>query len=365
MITKMKQFGLRLVFTLATWQTGLQLEAIARAAEPAILESEFIFETVPFASCHASTIVEPTPGALVAAWFGGTAEGKPDVAIWVSRKVAGQWTDPVEVANGEQSDGTRQPCWNPVLFQPRDGMPLWLFYKVGPSPERWWGELRTSSDGGQTWSAARRLPEGILGPIKNKPLQLAQGTLICGSSSEGLSPPPVWQLHFERSTDMGRTWNKIRVPVGEESPAAIQPSILQHADGRLEAVGRTRSGRIFTTSSTDLGISWTPLTLTDLPNPNSGTDAVTLADYRHLLIYNHTARGRSPLNLAIAQDDGTWQAALVLESTPGEYSYPAIIQTADGRVHAVYTWRRQRIKHVVIDPALIEPLPFEDGRWPK
>ena len=107
------------------------------------------------------------------------------------------------------------------------------------------------------------------------------------------------------------------------------------------------------------------MTLTALPNPSSGTDAVTLQDGRHLLIYNHTPKGRSPLNLALSADAKTWQAALVLESNPGEYSYPAIIQTRDGLVHATYTWKRQKVKHVVIDPAKLEPRAMVNGEWPK
>jgi len=97
------------------------------------LVREFIYETAPFPSCHASTIAETDHG-LVAAWFGGRAEKAPDVGIWISRRVDGTWTAPVEVANGVQPDGTRQPCWNPVLFQTAKG-PLLLFYKVGPDPE--------------------------------------------------------------------------------------------------------------------------------------------------------------------------------------------------------------------------------------
>ena len=335
------------------------------AEHPAVLTREFLYETAPFPSCHASTIVEPTDGGWVAAWFGGTAEKNPDVCIWVSRKESSGWTAPVEVANGLQPDGTRHPTWNPVLFQPKDA-PLMLFYKVGPSPDSWWGEVRTSTDAGKTWSAAKRLPEGILGPIKNKPVQLADGTILSPSSADGLSPPPTWQAHVERSTDGGATWTKHGVPVDEKSPGAIQPSILKHADGSLQALGRSRGSRIFTSSSTDGGKSWSKLALLNLPNPNSGTDAVTLADGSHVLIYNHTQqKARTPLNLATSRDGKTWDAALVLESEPGEYSYPAIIQTADGLLHATYTWKRQRIRHVVIDPKKLEPKPMVDGAWPK
>jgi predicted neuraminidase len=345
---------------------SLPLLVEAAQAHAGLLRSEFIYETAPFPSCHASTIVEPKGGGLVAAWFGGTHEKHPDVGIWVSRLVEGKWTVPVEVANGLQSDGTRHPCWNSVLFQPRDGA-LMLFYKVGPDPRSWWGMLRTSEDGGQTWSDARRLPEGILGPIKNKPVQLGNGDILCPSSSELPGTNQAWRVHFERTSDLGLSWAKVSPApkTGGQQLNAIQPSILIHSPQRLQAIGRTRNERVFETWSDDGGRTWTPLTLTALPNPNSGTDAVTLRDGRHLIVYNHTSKGRSPLNVAVSRDGKAWQAALVLESDSGEYSYPAIIQTKDGLVHITYTWKRQRVRHVVIDPARLSPRDMVNGNWPK
>jgi predicted neuraminidase len=317
-----------------------------RAAEPNIVE--FIFESAPFASAHASTIVETHDG-LVAAWFGGTREGANDVGIWLSRRVSGRWTPPVEVATGAQPDGTRYPTWNPVLFQLSEGE-LLLFYKVGPNPRAWWGMVRTSADAGRTWSDARRLPAGILGPIKNKPVRLSDGTLIAPSSTETPETPSTWRVHFERSRDRGVTWQIVRPPEGIPIDA-IQPSILVHADGQLQALGRTRAGRLFETWSSDRGQTWTALILMALPNPSAGTDAVTLRDGRHLVVYNHTTVGRTPLNIAVSKEGRAWQSLHVLESEPGEYSYPAVIQTSDGLVHITYTWKRQRIKHVAIDPA--------------
>ncbi len=313
----------------------------------AAVQSEFIFEKAPFPSCHASTIVEAKDGGLVAAWFGGTHERHPDVGIWVARREGNTWTAPVEVANGVQADGTRQPCWNPVLFQPKVGA-LMLFYKVGPSPSQWWGMLRTSDDGGKTWSAARRLPEGIIGPIKNKPVQLANGDILCGVSSEDHG----WRVHFERSSDGGQTW-RATPPVNDgKTIGAIQPSILFQGGDCLQAIGRTKQSHVFSIWSEDGGRTWGPMTLLDLPNPNSGTDALTLKDGRHLLVYNPTAKGRSPLAVAVSRDGKTWQQVAELENEPkAEFSYPACIQTRDGRVHLTYTWKRQRIKHVVLDPA--------------
>src|SRR5690349_4351872 len=94
-----------------------------------LVESQFVSETAPFPSCHASTIVQAADGHLVCAFFGGSKEGAKDVCIWASHFNAGRWTPPEQVADGNQPDRSRQPCWNPVLFAPRSG-PLLLFYKV-------------------------------------------------------------------------------------------------------------------------------------------------------------------------------------------------------------------------------------------
>lgn len=343
------------------------LASAVAAGSEAVLKSEFIFETAPTPSCHASTIVE-TQAGLVAAWFGGTHEKHPDVGIWLSRFEVGRWGPPAEVANGLQPDGTRYPTWNPVLFKPAVG-PLMLFYKVGPNPEKWWGMLMTSRDGGKNWSAPQRLPEGILGPIKNKPVQLdGNGGLLCPSSTED----DGWRIHFERTSDLGRTWRRIG-PVSASQIGAIQPTILRHSRNRLQAIGRTQQDRMFTVESNDGGNTWGTMSLLDLPNPNSGVDAVTLADGRHLLVYNHTRRtkgnwkvGREVLNVALSTDGKAWQAALVLENEAGkEFSYPAVIQTSDRLVHITYTWKRQRIRHVVIDPEKLMLRPIVDGVWPE
>ena len=339
------------------------LGSTAGQSTSAIVTSEFIFETAPFASAHASTIAETKDG-LVAAWFGGSREGAADVGIWSSRRESAGWMAPVEIANGAEAEGTQYPCWNPVLFQMPDGT-LTLFYKAGPRPSGWWGMVKTSSDAGRTWSGARKLPAGVLGPIKNKPVRLDDGTIVSPSSIESPDATSVWRVHFERSTDGGKTWTVAKPPESAAGIDAIQPAILVHADGRLQAIGRTRSQRVFETWSSDRGRTWTPLALTSLPNPNAGIDAVTIRDGRHLIVYNHTPQGRSPLNVAVSRDGTSWEAALVLESEPGEYSYPAVIQSRDGIVHVTYTWKRQRIKHVAIDPGKLASVAIVDGRWPR
>ena len=329
-------------------------------AHPAVIASQVINASAPYPECHASTIVEVAPGQLAAAWFGGTKERHPDVGIWFARHENGRWLPAVEVANGVQPDGTRQPTWNPVLFAPKNA-PLQLFYKVGPSPSKWWGMVITSTDGGRTWSAPRLLPDGILGPVKNKPLELADGTWLSASSTEG--NPTGWRVHFERSTDQGATWTKIG-PVekgGGFGYDMIQGSLLRHADGRLQSLGRTRNGVTASTWSADGGLTWSPLAPLHVPNTNSGTDAVTLADGRHLLVFNDTnppperrTKGvRYPIHVALSDDGVTWRTVATLDVAPhpAGYAYPAVIQAKDGRIHITYTCHRDMIKHVVLDPA--------------
>lgn len=318
-----------------------------------IESSELIYERAAFPSAHASTIAE-TPDGLVAAWFGGTAEKHPDVGIWLSRRDAAGWSAPIEVANGAQPDGRRHPCWNPVLFQPPGG-PLVLFYKVGPSPREWWGLVRTSADRGRSWSAPIALPPGFLGPIRAKPVTLADGAMLAGSSTEHAG----WVVHMERFAAGGWTpvalasasaWRKTG-PLNDPGRfGAIQPTILVHSPTRLQILCRSRQEVVTEAWSEDAGRSWSRMAATSLPNPSAGVDGLRLADGRFLLVYNPTTRDRRKLEIAVSEDGKAWRRGLVLEDSAGEYSYPALIQAHDGRVHATYTWKRQRIKHVVIDP---------------
>lgn len=359
------------------WIIALFVLSVAQAtpkpsAQPGVVREDFVFKTAPFRSCHAATILELPSGQLLCAYFGGTAERNPDVCIYVSRYTQGHWLPPVKVATGLGFGSARYPCWNPVLFQPRGG-DVMLFYKVGPSPSQWWGMVKTSSDGGHTWSRARKLGKGLIGPVKDKPIQLQDGVILAGSSTEDHG----WRVHIERSPDGGHTW-KIIGPINPKAKiGAIQPTLLTYPGGRIQMLCRTRSGFGFIAQSwsEDGGLSWSPLKRTVLPNNNSGIDGVTLRDGRQLLVYNHSTRnqkgmghkGRGILNVALSRDGIHWAAALVLEYSDDphkQFSYPAVIQTHDGLVHIAYTWSRKRIKHVVLDPARLVTTPMPDGKWP-
>ncbi|MDE6693644.1 MAG: exo-alpha-sialidase, partial [Muribaculaceae bacterium] len=364
-----------------------------------ILVDEFLYESTSFPECHGATILELENGDLVASFFGGTKERNPDCVIWVCRKPKGasEWTAPEIAADGvfdlsdpliavaglsginaettpatagpigptfkgDIANARRKACWNPVLFQVPGSDEILLYYKIGSSVGDWTGWVTRSKDGGRTWSDREALPEGILGPIKNKP-EYINGRILSPSSREG----DGWRAWIEISDDNGKTWRStgplptdsaLRSDRDTPEPIyAIQPSILKHADGRLQIICRTRNSRLATSWSSDNGDTWTPLTLMDMPNNNSGTDAVTLNDGRHVLIYNDfatlpgTPKGvRTPLCVAVSDDGLNWTNIITLEDSPvSQYSYPSIIQGRDGKLHAVDTGRRQRVKHAELD----------------
>jgi len=344
-------------FMLALAVVAAELPPMAKPGSGALLSAELIYplDNKPTPQCHASTIAE-TKAGLVSAWFAGTREKHADVGIRISRQVDGKWTKPVEVSDGSEGQDKKYPCWNPVLFQPKKG-PLMLFYKVGPTPSRWWGMLLTSKDDGKTWNNRRKLGKDekighLIGPVKNKPIQLADGTILCPSSTEHKG----WRVHFEATRDFGKTW-KVIGPINDGKEfGAIQPSILTYADGRMQVMCRSQQKVVTQSESKDGGKTWSKMTASPLPNPNAGTDALTLKDGRQLIVYNHTVRrlqfpsGRNMLNVAISVGGKIWKPVLTLERAQGEYSYPAVIQSKDGKAHITYTYQRQSVKHVVIDP---------------
>ncbi len=308
----------------------------------------FIFEKAPFASCHASTLVEPEPGKLLAAWFGGKSEGAPDVKIWSARFDGKAWSEP-EVAAEEPG----VPCWNPVLFRSKSKA-LFLWYKAGQNPMSWTGFVRRSEDDGKTWGKIEPLPAGILGPVKNKSIQLGDGTILAGTSVESYK---AWACWMERSADDGKSWRRVGpITVPDHPYGIIQPTLLPTRDKGLVALCRSRGlGFICRTESKDNGETWSAAQPTELLNPNSGIDAVRAANGDWFLVYNPTKTGRSPLHLGRSADDGkTWKTVATLEEELGEFSYPAIIQAGDGQLHASYTWNRRHIKHVTFDPAKLK-----------
>ncbi|MGI5893785.1 MAG: sialidase family protein [Candidatus Merdivicinus sp.] len=317
-----------------------------------VLNHQHLFgEGEYFPQCHASTLALLPDGVLATAWFGGTHEKSPDVAIWFSRRMEGRWTVPVKAADAEGI-----PCWNPVLLY-RDGI-LTLFYKVGKEIPEWKTFVRRSSDGGIHWSEPEELVTGDLsggrGPVKNKCICLHDGTILAPASVETADR---WDCFADRSTDGGKSWMKgTFMPIDHASlqgKGIIQPTFWEDENHILHALMRSTEGWIFQTRSTDGGIHWEPVHKTSLPNNNSGLDAVRLEDGRIVLVCNPISgnwASRATIAFLVSEDQGeTWSDPIILEHLDtdynqhsAEFSYPAVI--ADGtRIFLTYTWKRKSI----------------------
>ena len=317
--------------------------------EPAL--AEFIFEKAPFRQCHASTLVETADHDILASWFGGSAEGNPDVGIWLSRRHGDEWSSPRLVA-----DEPDVPCWNPILFRLPEGG-LWLFYKAGRDPCCWSGFYARSDDGGETWSEPTILPAGLLGPVKNKPISLSTGEILFGTSVESYR---AWTSWVEKLSRDRSTWTRhgpIEYP--GVSKGLIQPTLVELSKGKIRAFMRSTHeiGSICVSDSHDFGETWSPARRTSLPNPNAGIDAVMTRSGLLVMVYNHSRTARTPLSIAVSEDGGeTWSAPLAVETEPDRFSYPCVLQTSDGLVHAAYTWKRTRIKHVAFEEETLRSL---------
>lgn len=340
-----------------TWDSSGHL-----VGQAGFLGSGFIADPMPTPEIHAASITQRANGDMVAVWFGGTAEGHPDVGVWQSEYVGHTWTAPHEIAPSIFTSGVDGSIFNPVIYQVPESNSMVLFYLSGTLGNADTVK-RTSDDGGVTWSAPQTLPAGVRASDRNQPVLLDNGILITPNTDGGLS--------FDRTPDFGETWLSSSTVPDPEGYGGIQPALLTHPDGRLQTLGRSQSGSIVTSWSDDDGLSWSALEQSSLPSNHSAIGATTLADGRHLLVYNHSeipngAWGgpRTPLVVSISDDGVQWELALVLEDEPGEFSYPTVYQSDDGLVHVVYTWNRLRVKHAILDPSMFAPRPLEHGLMP-
>ena len=330
------------------------------------MQKEFIIENLPTDFCHASTVIK-TPDDLLSCWFGGTHEGKADVAIWSSRKADGKWTAPVKLADGVESN------WNPVLFYNEQGK-LHLFYKEGQQISDWKTYLMTSEDNGETWSEPCEMVAGDAsggrGPVRNKPVALSNGTVLAGGSIE----KGEWTAFVDVSDNSCATWEKTapikiaglvyqagektaesNIAVSEQSfygRGVIQPSLWESSAGKVHMLLRSSEGYVYRADSEDCGKTWSDAYKTELPNNNSGLDLVKAPfDGKLYLVCNPVQANwgmRSPLSLFKSEDNGrTWNKLYDLESEPGEFSYPAIIAGEEG-LTITYTWNRKNIACVEI-----------------
>ncbi len=325
---------------------------------------------------HASTVLPLKNGHVLAAWFGGSREHNDDVSIYLAEKDENGFDAPRLMAS------SMEPHWNPVLFQYPDGR-IHLFYKAGQEIPDWRTYVRESLDEGKTWSCPRELVpndrSGGRGPVRNKPLLLKSGRILAPASVER----GLWVCFMDISDDGGRTWTRSNIieaqgthhlhdgllywqeqayrarqeglsfdysqipPEYQHGRGVIQPTLWEDAAG-VHALLRSGEGFIYRTDSFDQGNTWCEAYPTSLPNNNSGIDLTRMDDGALLLVYNPVGgnfSARSPLSIAVSRDGGgSWQRLCDLQTEPGEFSYPAIVNR-NGRVYITYTWKRENIAY--------------------
>lgn len=334
------------------------------STESPFLREEFINPESRQPMSHVASICELPDGALAVAWYAGSREGAGDVAIYLSSRQAtdAAWSSPRPIVTRESAsrDLNRyvKKVGNPLLFADTSGT-LWLVY-VTVAVGGWSGSslnVAISADRGATWTVGQRL---TLSPffnvaelVKNAPVPLDDRGWAVPMYHELVSTfAEVLWLH-ETNGEIVAT--KSRMSAGW---FGYQPALTQLSAGRALAIlrddGATRALSIARTE--DAGRSWSQPEGLTLPNPDSGLDGIRLQDGRLLLAFNDSTTGRENLRLAMSSDEGrTWtRIATLAEEAGADFSYPFLMQTRNGDVHAVYTWHRKAIKHVVFNVAWLD-----------
>lgn len=318
-----------------------------------MLVQKSIFNQLPDRPlAHCATLATLPDGTLLTAWFGGSFETASDVVILASElePSADDWSPPrviVQVPN----HALGQP-----VFLVRPNGELWLFFDVimgGASvqsaafnampPLTDWKRAQPfwqcSTDNGKTWEQSQQLFDypGLM--FRSRPMNLS-GRIIFPVYDEN-----TWQSRMMISDDDGKTWRltePITTPQGN-----IHACVVQLSDQRLLAYMRTggKGGVIWRAESRDAGDTWSQPTATNLPNPNSGIDLLRLRSGALVLAYNPSDHARTPLCVALAEEDEQWKWQRTLEDTPAEFSYPTLAQTNDGQIHLVYTYQREHIQY--------------------
>jgi predicted neuraminidase len=310
--------------------------------------AELIFEKIPEAAAHhASSITEAANGDLLVTWYGGSYESSDDEALYFARRRKGAryWDPPRMLLRNPE-----HPVGNAVIFTTRDGR-VWIIWgRIEATqplrPHGGWDStrlmMRVSTDNGNTWSKDTLFPMDTAGWLpRNVAIRLQSGATMVPVSDERNNRDLSF---FLITRDNGATWTRSE-NIPNSQPQGEQPAVAQRQDGSLLAFLRT-APRLLQTESSD-GIRWSPAKVTGFKNPDAAISLCALNNGRLLLVWNNNERGRSPLHIARSTDNGaTWSPPLMLESNPGEYSYPSVIQTRDGKIHVVYTYRRYSIKHV-------------------
>jgi predicted neuraminidase len=318
-----------------------------------VIKSVHIYQTIPNTpSCHCSNLIALPDNTIRVAFFAGQFEKSPDVAIWGATLNRNDeklnWSIPeilVKVPNCSMGS----PVW---YLTPQNK--LYLFYLVmhhGRILPSGWSvctiQYKNSLDLGKTWGSSHYLRRMWFWVTRALPELNSNGEVFLPFHRE----LGQYQSHFyvNSKQDLSGRWRRIgrlKTPKG-----CLEPCLTRLKSGDMFCSLRTKDKRIYFSRSHDNGYSWSKPEPSEWPNPNSQTYIKCLASGRVIMIFNNTDAGRSPLCLTSSLDEGkTWSKAIPLEDEPGkEFSYPCIIQTADGLIHVSYTHHRTTIKYCVFD----------------
>ena len=376
------------------------------SAQPIVKKARFVSEALIFPKqekhVHASSIVSLPNGDFLAAWFQGSGERTADdVKIMGARLIKGsaKWSEPFLLA-----DTPDMPDCNPVLFlnskdklflvwvavqanrweyailryktatdYSKIGSPLWswqdnillkpddrfatettLKFKKLPKQELGWSEYAHSYDD-MIIEASQDVRKRSIGWMTRiKPLLLENGKILLPLYSDGYSFSMM-----AISNDDGDTWHP-SLPI--ISRGGIQPALVKKKNGNIIAYMRDNGdapARVQLSESSDKGESWSAAIKTAIPNAGSSVELLALLDGRWAFIGNDVEDGRYRLSLYFSEDEGeTWKFKTVLENeepNKGSFSYPSLIQTADGLLHITYSYmsgsKEESIKYVAVNPA--------------
>ncbi len=338
-------------------------EEIPLLNREAVKNIEFIFPFQEKYDSHTSSIIETSPGQFLVVWKGGFGDVNihmrdDNTGIWLARFDGKSWSEPQEVISSGKT-----LCWRPVLAKLPTGEIL-LFYRTGPTPRDVVSFIKRSNDGGRTWFDSEIQPAGIIGPMNSSLIVTPEGKLFIPSSIETGEPENAYKataLWVEISEDGGHHWKKAGpLEIPGQKFGAISPALFYDKEHNLRLLCRDRAhkiggtGYIWTSLSKDGGNSWSELTKTSLPNPDSSIATVDLGEGKIVLFYNHSHTERRPLHVAVSLDGGdSWSKPYALEEKSGEFA--AAMLASDGLIHVTYAFEskkdQRQIKHATLDPA--------------
>lgn len=314
---------------------------------------------------HEASMTELPDGSLMAVWYGGSGELESDVAIYTSLQKKGThfWTSPRVIMTREKAATDLnffvKGLGNALIFAEADGTLRLLYVTI--SLGKWSGSmlnLTTSHDGGLTWEKSRRL---LLSPffnlselVRNAPTLLESGGWVIPIYQEflGKFPELLWLLPDARG-DLQATKSRIAGGCSFFQPAMVAMSTKC---ALVWCRDYQTSGKITTARSDDAGRSWSHPLPIDLPNHDAGIAALRLQNGWLLLAFNDaTTSKRNILRLTLSRDGGaSWKRiSTIAQAAQGEFSYPFFLQTRDGTIHLLYTWKRRQIHGIVFNLAKV------------